>query len=64
MDIGEESRCPVVINFVLLDFSTSEFLGCLPYHGCDIGLPLPFLKLNPLGNRCPKIQLALQCGVW
>ena len=64
MHISEESGCPIVINFVLLDFSICEFLGSLPYYSCDIGLPLLLLKLNPLSNRRAEIQLTLHSCVW
>ena len=63
LHIVEESRCPVVINFVVLDFSISKFLGSLSYYGYNIGLSLFFLKLNPLCNRRSKLQLALYGGV-
>ena len=63
MDIVKESRCPVVINFVVLDLSVSKFQSCLSYHRPYVGLALLFLKLNPLSYETSKSYLSLYYSV-
>ena len=59
MNIVEESRCPIMVNFMVLNFVVSELPRRPVYHRPNVGLALLFLKPNSLSYKFSKSHLSL-----